>query len=74
MFLALKICDENLHEWKMIPSHLINIYCGKSFKFHSCLSYVRKLLIKFPKFYSKEQSVKGAAHCLLLPNYVLAFF
>ena len=34
----------------MISSHLINIYCGKSLKFHSCLSFVRKLLIKFLKF------------------------
>ena len=46
-----KLCDENFHEWKIIPSHLINKYFGKSFKFHSCLSFDRKLLIKFPKFY-----------------------
>ena len=26
-------------------------YFGKSFKFHSCLSFDRKLRIKFPKFY-----------------------
>ena len=24
-----KLCDENLHEWKIIPSHLINKYFGK---------------------------------------------
>ena len=46
-----KLCDENFHEWKIIPSHLINKYFGKSFKFHSCLSFDRKLPIKFPKFY-----------------------
>ena len=46
-----KLCDENFHEWKIIPSHLISNYFGKSFKFHSCLSFDRKLLIKFPKFY-----------------------
>ena len=46
-----KLCDENFHEWKIIPSHLISKYFGKSFKFHSCLSFDRKLLIKFPKFY-----------------------
>ena len=34
----------------MIPSHLINLYCRKSLKFHSCLSFVRKLLVKFLKF------------------------
>ena len=46
-----KLSDENFHEWKIIPSPLINKYFGKSFKFHSCLSFDRKLLIKFPKFY-----------------------
>ena len=44
-----KLCDENFHEWKIIPSHLLNKYFGKSFKFYSCLSFDRKLLIKFPK-------------------------
>ena len=46
-----KFCDENFHEWKIIPPHLINKYFGKSFKFHSSLSFDRKLLIKFHKFY-----------------------
>ena len=45
-----KLYDENFHEWKIIPSHLINKYFGKSFKFHLYLSFDRKLLIKFPKF------------------------
>ena len=45
-----KLSDENFHEWKTIPSHLINRYFGKSFKFHLCLSFDHKLLIKFPKF------------------------
>ena len=47
----IQLCDENTHEWKIIPSHLIKKYFGKSFKFHSCLSFDRKLLIKFPKFH-----------------------
>ena len=45
-----KVCDENFHERKIIPSHNINKYFGKSFKFHSCLSFDSNLLIKFPKF------------------------
>ena len=45
-----KLCDENFHQRKIIPSHLINKYFGKSFKFHSCLSFDYKLLIEFPKF------------------------
>ena len=40
-----KLCDETFHEWKKIPSHLLNKYFGKSFKFHSYLSFDRKLLI-----------------------------
>ena len=44
------LCDENFHEWKRIPSHFMNKYFGKSFKFHSCRSFDRKLLIKFPNF------------------------
>ena len=51
MFLALKTYDENFHEWKIIPSHCINKYFGKSLKFLTCLSFDHKLLIKFPKFY-----------------------
>ena len=51
MFLASKLYDKNFNEWKIIPSHLMNKYFGKSFKLHSCLSFDRKLLIKFPKFY-----------------------
>ena len=46
-----KLCDKNFHKWKIIPSHFINKYSGKSFKFHLCLSLDHKLLIKFPKFY-----------------------
>ena len=46
-----KLFDENFHEWKIIPPHLINKYFGKSFKFYSCLSFDRKLLFTFPEFY-----------------------
>ena len=46
-----KLCDENFHEWKIIPSHLLNKYFEKLFKFHSLLSLDRKLLIKFSEFY-----------------------
>ena len=67
-----KLCDENFHEWKIIPSHLISKYFGKSFKFHSCLSFDRKLLIKFPKFYNNIL-FQWSSSFLLLPNYPLAF-
>ena len=43
-----KLCDENFHEWKIIPSHLISKCFGKSIKFQSGLCFNRKFLIKFP--------------------------
>ena len=43
-----KVCDENFHEWKIIPSHLISKCFGKSIKFQSGLCFNRKFLIKFP--------------------------
>ena len=46
-----KLCDENIHEWKIIPSHLINKNFGKLFKFYSYVCFDRKLLVKFPEFY-----------------------
>ena len=46
-----KLCDENFHEWKIITFHVINKYLRKSFKFHSCIFFDRKLLIKFSEFY-----------------------
>ena len=66
-----KLCDKNFHEWKIIPSHLINKYFGKSYKFHSCLSFDRKLL-NFPSF-TKIFCFNGVALFLLLPNFLLAF-
>ena len=67
-----KRCDENFHEWKIILSHFIKKYFGKSFKFHSCLSFDRKLFIKFPEC-SETSCFSGVALCLHLPHYLLAF-
>ena len=46
-----KLYDENFHEWKVIPLHLIRIIFGQNFKFHSNLSYDTKLLTSFPVFH-----------------------
>ena len=46
-----KLYDENCHEWKVIPLHLICITSGQNFKCHSNLSYDTKLLTSFPVFY-----------------------
>ena len=67
-----KFCDENVHEWKIISSHLINKYFRKSFKFHSCLAFDCKLLIKLPNFF-KNILFQWSSSFLFLPNYLLAF-
>ena len=46
-----RLFDDNYHEWKVIPSHLINKYLGKDFKFHSNLSFKKSSLNYFPCFY-----------------------
>ena len=46
-----KLYDENFHEWKVIPLHLICITFGQNFKFRSNLSYDARLLTSFPIFY-----------------------
>ena len=46
-----KLYEENFHEWKVIPLHLIYIILDQNFKFHSNLSYDTKLLTSFPVFY-----------------------
>ena len=43
--------DENFHEWKVIPLHLIYITFRENLKFQSNLSYNTKLLTSFPVFY-----------------------
>ena len=67
-----KLCDENCHEWKMILSHFISKYFGKSFKFHLCLCFDCELLIKFPEFY-KNILFKIVALFVFFPSYLLVF-
>ena len=54
--------DELFHEWKIIPLHLISRRLGKSFIFHSNLSFKKKLITSFPSFYNE-----------ILPNWKLFF-
>ena len=53
-----KLYDDSFHEWKIIPLHLISRTFGKSFIFHSNLSFKKKLIKSFPSFY-KEILLKG---------------
>ena len=48
-----RLYDDSFHEWKIIPLHLISRTFGKSFIFHSNLSFKKKLIKSFPSFYKK---------------------
>ena len=48
-----KLYDDCLHEWKIIPLHLLNKCFGPSFKFHSNPPFEGKLLKDFPSFYKQ---------------------
>ena len=39
-----KLNDQNSHDWKLIPMHFINNAFGKSFIFHSNLSFKTSVL------------------------------
>ena len=67
-----KLCDENFHEWKIIPFHLINKYFGKSFKFIHVSHSITNYLLNLPSF-TKTFCFNGVALFLLLANYLLPF-
>ena len=48
-----KLYDDNFHEWKIIPLYLIEKTFGKTFKFHSNLSFNRSNLLSFPDCYKE---------------------
>ena len=48
-----RLYDDSFHERKIIPLHLINKTFGKSFIFHSNLSFKKKLIKSFPSFYKE---------------------
>ena len=48
-----KLYDDTFHEWKLTPLHLITKTFGKSFIFHSNLSFKKKLIKSFPSFYKE---------------------
>ena len=36
---GIRLCNENVHEWKLISLHCIKKYVGKEFKFHSKVNF-----------------------------------
>jgi len=72
-----KLYDNNFHEWKIIPLHLIAKNFGSKFNFHSNLSFNNNLLDDFPLFYknlfnfwSKRLSVSPELPSLILSSYL----
>ena len=46
-----RLFDENFHDWKILPLHIIHKSLGKKFVFHSNLKVNKKLTKSFPKYY-----------------------
>ena len=54
------LSDENFHDWKILPLHIIHISLGKNFVFHSNLKINEKLTKSFPKYYREVISTSGS--------------
>ena len=72
-----KLYNNNFHEWKIIPLHLIVKNFGNKFNFHSNLSFNKDLIDDFPLFYknifnfwSKHLSFSPELPSLILSNYL----
>ena len=48
-----RLYDGLFHQWRTIPLHLISRTFGKSFIFHSNLSFKKKLIKSLPSFYKQ---------------------
>ena len=48
-----RLYDDNFHEWKIIPSNIIQKYLGKNFKFHNSMDIESSLVSKFPIYYQE---------------------
>ena len=71
-----KLCDENFHEWKIIPSHLINKYLGNHSVFIHASALIANYLLNCSSF-TKTFCFKGVALFLLfseLPSCILSNF
>ena len=68
--------DENIHEWKIIPSYLIKTIFCENFKFHPCLEPSIRSLKNLPNFY--KEMIINWAKCLscspYLPSVILSQF
>ena len=59
--------DNNLHNWKIIPLHMMTQKLGKKFLFHSNLNVNPKQINHFPQYYQEIFS-KWSSNLSLSPN------
>ena len=71
-----RLFDENFHDWKILPLHIIHKSLGKKFVHHSNLKVKKKLTKSFPKYYWKIISIWGSklSSQTLEPSAILAHF
>ena len=71
-----KLFDENFHDRKIIPLHIIHKSLGKKFVFHSNLKVNKKLTKCFPKYYIEFINTGGSKFsCQTLePSAILSQF
>ena len=48
-----RLYDNNLHNWKIIPLHMMTQKFGKKFLFHSNLDVNPKQINYFPQYYQE---------------------
>ena len=68
--------DENFHDWKILPLHIIYKSLGKKFVFHSNLKVNKKLAKSFLKYYSEITNTWGSKFSCqtLVPSVILSQF
>ena len=62
-----RLYDNNSHNWKIIPLHMITQKLGKKFLFHSNLDVNPKQINHFPQYY-QEIFRKWSSNLSVLPN------
>ena len=71
-----RLFNENFHDWKILPLHIIHKSLGKKFVFHSNLKLNKKLTKSFPKYYREIINTWGSkSSCqTLVPSAILSQF
>ena len=72
-----ELFDENFHDWKIIPLHIIHKSLGKKFVLHSNLKVNKKLTKSFPKYYREIINTWGSKFSctnFMVPSAILSQF